>query len=278
MDLDLKKTVASLLQPLIRYLIGRGITYPALCILLKEVYVEEAVRRHDGTAPLTDSRVSLLTGIHRKEIRRLREIAETPEPTTPARATTSVAVRLIAEWVTNRRFLDTRRRPRVLPLRASGKQPSFEALAETVKADMRPAAVLDELLRVGVATLENEQVRLLKTAYVPALPADKLAFLGANVGDHLRSALHNLDADQDAYLERAVYYGLVEADALATQRPHLVRLAERFLREVNSLAMPLNDAAQRHPPADGRRMRLGVYYYEEKVPPHNVRRKTRPSK
>ena len=65
--------LARLLRPLVRLLIRSGITFPALIDLLRELYVNVA----ENEFPLpdkaqTDSRVSLLTGIHRKEVRRLR--------------------------------------------------------------------------------------------------------------------------------------------------------------------------------------------------------------
>ena len=74
MDTPLKTTLLALLRPLVRYLIGQGWTYPALCELLKAVFVAEAQGHHsEGThRPTTDSRISLLTGIHRKDVKRLR--------------------------------------------------------------------------------------------------------------------------------------------------------------------------------------------------------------
>ena len=62
-----------LLRPLVRLLIRAGVTFPALSDLLRELYVN--VAEHDfalADKEQTDSRISLLTGIHRKEVRRLR--------------------------------------------------------------------------------------------------------------------------------------------------------------------------------------------------------------
>ena len=69
----LHRPVARLLRPLVRLFVARGITFPALTNLLRELYVN--VAEYDFALPgkeQTDSRVSLLTGIHRKEVRRLR--------------------------------------------------------------------------------------------------------------------------------------------------------------------------------------------------------------
>ena len=56
-----------------RALIAQGVTAPALYRLLKRLYVEVAERefRLDGERP-TDSRISLLTGVHRRDVKAFR--------------------------------------------------------------------------------------------------------------------------------------------------------------------------------------------------------------
>ena len=68
-----------LLRPLVNLLLRYQVTYPFVSRLLKEVYVEVALADLSGEIDRpTDSRVSLLTGVHRKEVRRLR--SEPPDP------------------------------------------------------------------------------------------------------------------------------------------------------------------------------------------------------
>lgn len=256
----LKKAVLAVFTPLVRYLIKQGWTYPAVSAVLKEAYVASALGQ--SREPVTDARVSLLTGIHRKEVKRLRVAISAGAGHGALRKEAGIAVRVIAEWVGNRHFLDARGRPRFLPLRSTGNKPTFESLIRKVKADMRPKVVLDELLRAGVVELENDKVRLRRNAYVPASPDELLAILGVNVRDHLQSALHNLDGGEP-YVERAVYYGVVDADDLDRLRPELADRADRFLREVNALVMPLNKTALQERSPNRRRMRLGLYYYED---------------
>ncbi len=264
MDTALKTAIRAILAPLVRYLIAQGVTYPALSEILKEVYIG-AVEQHDSTDPdiITDSRMSLLTGIHRKDVKRLRAQARACAKPHALRPGANLAARAIATWVSTPRYLNRDGRPRTLPRRAAGSRTSFETLVRAIKADVRPNVVLEELVRVGVAVIEDNTVRLLKTAYVPALPEDKLAFLGANVGDHLLSALHNVTGHGESFLERAVYYEVIAPQDLAAVRPELTRLAEDFLRETNQRLMPLNTTALAASTPNCRRMRLGIYYYED---------------
>src|SRR5665647_525774 len=67
-----------LLRPLVRLLLSHGISFPTFCDLVKSAYVKVAEEEFKlASKPQTDSRISLLTGIHRREINRLRNEAVT---------------------------------------------------------------------------------------------------------------------------------------------------------------------------------------------------------
>jgi hypothetical protein len=259
----LQTALVELLRPLVRYLVGHGWGYPALCDLLKGLYVAEAATLDRGPGRPTDSRLSLRTGIHRREVKRLRKEWEGAATPPSPRRDANLAARVVATWISAPEYLDAHGGPRVLALHDAGDEPGFEALVRRVKADVRPRSVLDELVRVGVAAEAPEGVRLLRTAYVSPLPEEKLEFLAANVGDHLRSALHNLSHPQEPYLERALYHDAIPAADLDRLRPELMRLAEPLLREANRRLLDAGTVGTEHQATPRRRMRLGLYYYEE---------------
>ena len=275
-DTALKNAVLSILRPLVRYLIERGWTYPALGEMLKAVYVEEALRyQSEDKKPVTDSRVSLLTGVHRKDVKRLRAVLgdHSNAPVLPHGA--ALAARIVAAWTSSPRYLDVNRKPKILPLRHLPNRVSFEGLVRETKADMRANVILDELVRAGVADVDEEgKVHLLRSAYVSDIPRDKLVYLGDNVSDHLRGALHNVAGKDRPFLERAVYYEVVDVDELDALRPELYQLSEEFLQAINRRVMPLNRKASRNGKKGGRRMRMGVYYFEDdsRVPAANLKR------
>ena len=265
METAFKTALLNILRPLVRYLIARGWTYPVLSEALKSVYVAEAQRQYGGDPEtVTDSRISLLTGIHRKDVKRLRAALQESSPAPSLRRDAGLAARVVATWLSSRRYLDARKRPKALPISAGDARLSFEKLVQESRADMRPNVILDELVRVGVAEVdEDNMVRLVRKAYVSDLPRDKIAYFGENVGDHLQSALHNMTSQGRPFLERAVYYELIDPEALEQLRPELTRLSEEFLQTVNRKVMPLNAEAIRRRESHGRRMRLGVFYYED---------------
>src|SRR6202012_2496471 len=107
--------------------------------LLRSLYVEVAARDllTDARAR-TDSRISLLTGVHRKEIRRWRSETREPEDVPPVITRTG---QIIARWLPDERYVDSEGQPRALPrLPRPEGGPSFESLVQSVTSDVRPRA------------------------------------------------------------------------------------------------------------------------------------------
>ena len=98
-----------ILRPLIKAMIAHGITLPAVLSVLKQVYVEVAVDSFglDGK-PITDSRVSMLTGVHRKDVRTVRERG-VPATAPPG---LSVGATVVGRWLGDPRFVDAAGKPK----------------------------------------------------------------------------------------------------------------------------------------------------------------------
>ncbi|MBW9253861.1 MAG: hypothetical protein GJU75_01615, partial [Acidithiobacillus ferriphilus] len=99
MNGTLKTAVLAILRPLVRYLSGQGWTYGALA----------EASQHYGEADgrtLTDSRVSLLTGSHRKEVKRLRLLLEEHGERPMLRHGANIAAQVVAAWVSMADYAD----------------------------------------------------------------------------------------------------------------------------------------------------------------------------
>jgi hypothetical protein len=254
--------VRRVLRPLARLLMAHGIHFPAFSELAKGVFVDVAARDFpDDGSGLTDSRVCLLSGVHRREVKRLRAEAQQYQ----APQSVSMGAQIVARWCAEAAYLDHQRRPKPLPrLFSQGGDASFERLVESVSKDIRPRAVLDEWLRLGVATLDDADcVHLAEAAFVPANGVEEKAFFfGKNLHDHLAAATHNLLDGKPAYLERCVYYdGLSEA-SVEKLRVLSREMAVAALQEINRQAMTLQQQDIEDEDAD-QRMTFGVYFYDE---------------
>lgn len=109
---DLLRPLARLLRPLVRLLIRSGVTFPIMAELLRGLYVQVAAETLEREGARSDSRISLLTGVHRKEIRRLRELGEERAEVPAVVTLTSQA---IARWLGLPLYTDAQGQPRRLP-------------------------------------------------------------------------------------------------------------------------------------------------------------------
>ena len=259
---NLQRPIARLLRPLVRLFVRSGITFPVICDLLRELYVN--VAEYDFALPdkeQTDSRVSLLTGIHRKEVRRLRGAGA---PVTVVPTALSRTSSILACWLASPRFTDEAGVPLVLPRRAEGSAPSFEALVASVTKDVRPRAILDEWLDRKLVTIDsNNCVALLDAAIVPRSGDEQsLYYFGRNLHDHIAASVANITSPEPPFLERAVHYDGISEN-----------LARQFLDQSRGLAMSALQSANRQAftacesdPGGDWRWNFGVYVYAEQMP------------
>ncbi|SDN59048.1 hypothetical protein SAMN05216360_109215 [Methylobacterium phyllostachyos] len=262
---SLHAPLARLLRPLVRLLVARGITFPALTDLLRELYVN--VAEYDfalAGKEQTDSRVSLLTGIHRKEVRRLRG-AGAPVSVVPA--VVSRTSRIIARWIADPAFTDPQGHPLPLPRTAEGNAPSFETLVSGVTRDLRPRAVLDEWLDRGLAFMDTQdRIVLAEAAYVPrgdGAEGPQLYYFGRNLHDHIAAAVANIVGDKPRFLERAVHYDGLSKELAAKLEARAREIAMEALQQANREA----HAACQEDPGGDHRWNFGLYVYAEAVPP-----------
>lgn len=259
--------VRKVLRPLVRLLLNFRMTFPRLAEILKSVYVEVAEEEFRlPNKKQTDTRLSLLTGIHRKDIKRLRA-QENTDHSTPANV--DISTRIIARWIGEPNYLDDSKQPRILPFTDQPDELSFERLVEEVcKKDIRPRVVLDEWLNLGIATLHSDNsVSLNVDAFIPNKGFDEKAFfLGHNIADHLAAATDNLINDPSPFFERCVYYDGLSAESVQQLQEIIATKGMETLLEVNELAMKLKtqDAAKNATQSlQTERINIGLYAYHE---------------
>jgi hypothetical protein len=240
---SLTAAVKRLLRPLVKLLLHYSVQYPALTHLLKQTYVEVATAMPVEGKPQTDSRVSLLTGIHRLDVKRLRNEIVSGNEGPPL--SVSIGAQIVARWIAHTEYLDNKGRP--LPLHrlaSTGGLMSFESLVRSVSKDIRPRVVLDEWLRLGVAEIDNlDRVILVTDAFAPSHGLDeKLFYLGKNVQDHLDACTHNLThPDAPPLLERSVYYDHLSKDSTLMLSAYARQLSSQVMQAFNQKAMELQE-------------------------------------
>ena len=260
----LLRGAAEALRPLVQRMLASGVPFGLLEARLRELVVEVAEQEFTlHGRRQTDSRIALISGINRKEVRRIR--SRRPEPSRLPSFGRNQAAGLIGRWRADPRATDRAGRPKPIPYKAA-RGPSFVKLAEQVTVDLPARAILDELVRTGAAELRDDDWVVLKSdAYVPKLGrAEKLGMLAEDPADLVETMLRNIFEEvSEPLLQRRVSYDNIGADGVGTLRRQVRSAAEGFLRRVDRLLA--NCDRDRNPKAPGGERHvagLGVYYFE----------------
>jgi len=256
------EALARVLMPLVRLLIARGITYQATAEVLKRVYVLAARKHFSSGEETTGTRLSLLTGLNRKEIKRLTEGETKP---VEVEGITSHAAAIHAVWTSQRRFRDRNGAPRVLARYSRDRQPSFDELVRNITTDHRPAALLEELVRLERVDVDPEgNVALRQGPFLPARSfADKLIPLAENLEDHAHASVSNVLGHQPPFLERSVFSDELSEESAAK----LHELVRQRWKEVHDELVANAIELEKRDKADGKavdsRIRMGMYFYSQ---------------
>lgn len=245
-------------------MIARGWLFPDAGDLLKELYVDVCAAdfQLDGKR-LTDSRISVLTGLQRKDVRAIRARLEEASADVPSGA--GPVPRVVAHWMAGPPYSTRAGKPKLLPRASNRGGPSFESLVAEVSRDIHPRTILDELKRQDLVLHDQDKDRLelLETAYVPSRDDESLVgYFGANVGDHAEAAAANLAAvpEPGPFFERAVHYNQLTREAQDELQQLAKKLQSRALSELNTAALGLQTRDAGDAGATGR-FRCGAYVY-----------------
>ena len=252
-----------LLRPLVRVLLRHGIAYGNFTDWVKRAYID--VARDDFEIEgrkQSISRISVLTGINRKEVKRL---LDKPALSDGYQAQHNRAARVTGGWLHSKQFTDASGKPKVLKLEDG--EHGFSALVKAHSGDIPVRAVLDELVRVGVAkVLENGDIKLIKHGYVPQhSDTDMLYLLGDSVADLTGTIDHNLNsAKADSRLQLSVVYDNLPAEALDRFKHLSKKKAQQLLMNLNQYLVEHDRDANPEQTGTGRfRAGVGIYYFEQ---------------
>ncbi|HRH77836.1 MAG TPA: DUF6502 family protein, partial [Cellvibrionaceae bacterium] len=96
-----------LLTPIVKMLLRNGVTYKEFCVLSKDLYVEVASADFGLRGrPTNVSRVSLLTGLDRKEVKRIKDLLENLQHGADAQINQDRFTRVLSAWHLDAEFID----------------------------------------------------------------------------------------------------------------------------------------------------------------------------
>ena len=245
----------ALLKPVASFLMKCGMTWREFADISKNVFVEVAGAEYGIKGrPTNVSRVSLLTGISRKEVKRQRELLE--QPPEPPVSKASDATRVLSGWHQDSVFHNTDGQPKALPLEGAGA--SFAALCERYAGDIPMTTMLKELRRTGAVTeTESGTLTVEQRYYMPAhFDPQWILSAGSVFADFGDNVNHNLTAGGDTpsrFLGRAMD-PTIDAASIPEFREFIESLGQTVLEQVDEW---LSEHRSKEG-GSGRQVRLGV--------------------
>jgi hypothetical protein len=233
---SLQDACLRLLRPLARIMLRHGLSSYDFSRIANIAFVRAAadILREQGK-PVSFSRVSAITGLHRhvvSDIVNLAEVAIADPPVDKDYRRNRLA-RVLTGWYESPRYTDSDGRPLVLA--ADGPEPSFASLVRDFSGDIYPGIILDELMEVGaVRALKDGSIRAVARRYSSggAEPA-AVEHLGSIARDVLSTLEYNLarPPEQRLYDDTVVSVRLDRA-ALPLFRRLLRQRGAAFLEDV----------------------------------------------
>lgn len=259
MDIDIQQalhqTALKLLRPLVRVLINHGVSHGAFAELSRQAFVEEGFSHmaRSGNRP-TVSGVAALTGLSRKEVKRLNE---TEDALGAAALRRSRAIRVISGWTNDPEF-NVNGEPTSLPL--EGIKASFAELVKRYSGDVTPVAMLSLLQQSGNVRVDDGCAFLEKKAFIPmATPVDLLNILGTDASELIETISHNMVAEPaDRLFQRKVSNALVRKSILPEFRNLSNQRSQELLEEYD--AWLSEHEAQGD--SEAAYVAVGIYYVE----------------
>jgi hypothetical protein len=251
------------LRPLVRMLLRNGITWKEASEVCKQTYVEVAGRDYGVHGrPTNSSRISILTGISRHEVKRVRDEMLEGEPVELQRMNS--ATRVLGGWHTDPEFCVAANNAAGLIF--AGKSPNFSELCRRYAPDIPPTAMLKELLRVSAVTENTDGVYTATMRYYmpDLLDPDAVLRSGSVLEDLGNTAAYNLVCDRQAgeetRFEGRATSAIVRASSVKAFRAYLEDEAQGMLERADDwLAKHEKTSTSKRPE---RSVRLGVGVYQ----------------
>ena len=262
---DLRLALRMMMKPLIRLLISQGVSHADFSSAAKDVFVEMSIRHFDEGQKINQSRVAILTGLTRKEVKNVIDRAMTAKSHGKNFSRPS---RVLVGWHSDPKYTGPYGVPLELPYEfdESDDRPSFKELVKAYSGDMAPAQMLKELLRVGaVVKLDTGNYRVVRREFEPErLSPEILERFGDVAHNFFSTAATNIEkkGQRAGLFERVVYAEEALSDEILLQFDEFVKhRGQDFLEELDNwfvLRQGMSDGAQNRKDTG-----FGMYHYVE---------------
>ncbi|VAW48662.1 hypothetical protein MNBD_GAMMA03-1379 [hydrothermal vent metagenome] len=255
----LTRSATKILRPLARIMIRNGVSCGTFEELVRKAYVDEAFAlNEEKKGKITVSSISAQTGLSRKEVKRLHDLNSEPSDSSNKQKYNR-ATRVISGWINDQRFTNHNGQPTPLKLNHNDSH-SFATLVKLYSGDITPKAMLDLLLEAECVQTIQDNVHLIKQAYLPGNDSPEIAFiLGNDANELIQTIGHNMNSESNLKrFQRKVSTHKLAKEAKKTFQHISAKHAQALLEELDAWLIEHETDDQ----TDTQYVSLGIYYYE----------------
>lgn len=243
---DLIKILGGILRPVFRICVRHSLVFQEILPVLKTIYVEVAAEElKKAGEKVNASRVSVMTGIHRKDATAILE-APLEVPT----ESTSLVSEIAGRWENDPRFCRKNGKPRVLTV--GGDDDEFGELVRDRDRSINPGTVLFEMKRRGMLEQKGNRITLLSREELLAGEELRgLMLLSKDVGDLIEAVTENVGPKGPAYNLhiRTHFHSIYEEDE-SKLRGAIIRKGKSFHKQIRNLLSKSDSDVEDRPGKD----------------------------
>lgn len=252
------------IRPIIRIFLRYGIGYREFLEIIKMAYVDVASSDFGIRGrPTNISRIAVMTGLTRKEVRRLRDkIAEGGDRIT---VKTTPLADVLHHWHAHDEFTTSSGRPKSIPF--TGSTDSFSNLVKKFGGDVPAGAMRTEMKRIGVVEENSDgSLTLLDRIVEPSEGHEKLiTMLIHSVYPLLCNAVHNSDPDRvgDSWANKTIHTRMVRPGESGRLRRIAADRIVEFAASIDDVFMAYESIQGSGEEQVSSPLAVGVFYFEE---------------
>jgi len=255
--------------PVARFLLNVGVSYREFAEISKLAFVQVASDEFGIRGRKTNmSRVSVMTGLNRKEIRKIRDRLESEDWSLDPGL--SKASGVLTRWYTDQNYLGPKGFPVWLQFESEGGGKSFCNLVREVGGDVPPGAMLRELERAGcVKEVKAGTWKAVKRQYAPAgvdlFQVQRFGECLHDLADTIsRNYLEHVDAP-DRRFEFRAWSDTVDPRVLGALHKLVATRGKSYLETVDDFLADHQITNRVLDDSESIRCGVGVYYFESPV-------------
>ena len=231
--------IRAILEPIARFCVQRTITIQDFEECAKQAFVlaarQECARKGDK---VTMSRLSAITGLHRRDVSRLEVAKEAKDPAQ------NVPLRVVGLWLTHSSYTTKAGKPRLLTFGNEGSE--FSKLVAKVSKNIHAGSVLAELERLEIVRQRGEFLKLARRGFEPRGDALQiLKYLAQDTSDLFAAVEDNLAAEKPENLHATTEYDSIPQEREPAVRAWILQQGALFHQRVRKFLAKLDQDSRR---------------------------------